>query len=355
LGAVSVTVAVVAAASSSGATTAEMTAASGVAAHPIALSRLPDSSVCANAPSADDSRFYPGPSASYVYDDMFRQSFAIPFLSTHTPQGMAVWPDWDGLHHQLLLIGMYRPGAASYLVALDPDTGLPYATVTTESSHFGGIAVVGDWLIAQDRPRRGPERVRRYRLKDLAMSLQRAHQTGTQPFVPHFGDLQEIYGASFMSAHDGHLWAGHYNANGPDRMWEYAVSKTGVMTPVGRAYEVPAETQGLLVTDDRFVFEGSLGQSNKGTMTVVERSPSISPVGRCFATPSMGEGLAALDDHVLVVYESGAAAYSKATNRVTNLHIAPYASLSALTNPSPSETAFSDPNSDDPSTGSHLE
>ncbi|HEY2833406.1 MAG TPA: hypothetical protein VGJ14_13350 [Sporichthyaceae bacterium] len=355
MGAASVTVAVVAAASSSGATTDEASAtAAAFAAHPIALSRLPDSSVCADAPSTNSSRFYPGPSASYVYDETFRQSFAIPFLSTHTPQGMVVWPDWDGLHHKLLLIGMYRLGSPSYLVALDPDTGLPYATVTTEESHFGGLAVVGDWLIAQDRPRRGPERVRRYRLADLAVAFQKAHLTGTQPFVPHSADLQEIYGASFLATHDGYLWAGHYNANGPDRMFQYAVSSTGVLTPVGQAYEVPAQTQGLLVTDDRFVFESSLG-TRSGTMTVVERSPSISPLGRCFATPSMGESLAVLDDRVLVVYESGSALYPKAQNRVTNLHIAPYAALSALTNQAPPASTFSEPHKDQPSAGSHLE
>jgi hypothetical protein len=355
MGAASVTVAVVAAASSSGATTDEAApAATARVAQPIALSRLPDASVCADTASTDTAHFYPGPSASYVYDQTFRQSFAIPFLSTHTPQGMTVWPDWDGLHHELLLIGMYRFGQPSYLVALDPETGLPYATVTVDESHLGGIAVVGDWLIAQDHPRRGRERVRRYRLADLATAFQKAHLSGTQPFVPYVGDLQEIYGASFMSAHDGYLWAGHYNADGPDRMFQYAVSATGVLTPVGRAYEVPAQTQGLLVTDDRFIFEGSLG-TRSGTMTVVERSPSIRPLGRCFATPSMGESLAMLDDKVFVAYESGSRLYPKAKNRVTNLHIAPYAALRALTNSAPPATTFSDPNDDQPEPGSHLE
>jgi hypothetical protein len=332
MGATSVTVGVLAAASSSGATTDEVAPASTVAAHPIALSQLPNTAVCASAPTINGAHFYPGPSASSVYDATFRQSFSIPYLHTHTPQGMAVWPDWDGLHNKLLLIGMYRAGQPSYLVAMDPDTGLPYATVRTEESHLGGMAVVGDWLFAQDRAHRGPEQVRRYRLDELAVAMQKAHLTGTQPFVPHDGTLQDIYGAGFMTAHDGHLWAGHYNASGPDKMFEYAVSKSGRLTTVGGAHEAPAETQGVLVTDDRFIFEGSLGHRS-GVMTVVERSPSITPLGRCFATPSMGEGLAQLDDHVLVVYEGGSSLYPKAENRVTNLHIAPYASLSALTNP----------------------
>jgi hypothetical protein len=354
MGATSVTVGVLAAASSSGATTDEIAPTAAVTAHPIALSELPGAQLCANAPTITGAHFYPGPSASSVYDATFRQSFSIPYLHTHTPQGMAVWQDWDGLHNNLLLIGMYRAGHPSYLVAMDPDTGQPYATVATEESHLGGMAVVGDWLLAQDRARRGPEQVRRYHLDELAVAMQKAHLTGTQPFVPHDGTTQQIYGAGFMTAHAGHLWSGHYNATGPDKMYEYAVSTAGTLTKVGHAHEVPAETQGVLVSDDRFIFEGSLGR-HSGMMTVVERSPSITPLGRCFATPSMGEGLAQLDDHVLVVYEGGSSLYPKAENRVTNLHIAPYASLSALTNPGTSVTAVPGVNNDDSSTGSHLE
>jgi hypothetical protein len=354
MGATSVTVGVLAAASSSGATTDEVAPTTAVAAHPIALSKLPDAAVCASAPTLQGTHFYPGPSASTVYDATFRQSFAIPYLHTHTPQGMAAWPDWDGLHHQLLLIGMYRAGHPSYLVAMDPETGLPYATVQTAESHLGGMAVVGDWLIAQDRAHRGPEQVRRYRLDELATAMRKAHLTGTQPFVAPEHDTQKIYGAGFMTSHDGHLWSGHYNADGPDKMYEYAVSRAGRLSKVGRAHEVPAKTQGVLVTDDRFIFEGSLGRG-AGMMTVVERSASITPNGRCFATPSMGEGLAQVDDSVLVVYESGSALYPKAKNRVTNLHIAPYASLQALTNPVQQVSVLPRVISDDSSTGSHLE
>ena len=35
---------------------------------------------------------------------------------------------------------------------------------------------------------------------------------------------------------------------------------SGVLTRVGGAHEVPAQTQGVLVSDDRFIFEGSLGR-----------------------------------------------------------------------------------------------
>jgi hypothetical protein len=355
MGATSVTVGVLAAASSSGATTDEVPQpVTAIAAHPIALSKLPDTSICANAPTLEGTHFYPGPSTSTVYDATFRQSFAIPYLSTHTPQAMATWSDWDGLHNTLLLIGMYRAGHPSYLVAMDPNTGLPYATVRTPESHLGGMAIVGDWLLAQDRPHHGPEQVRRYHLADLANALQKAHLTGTQPWVAPERNLQQIYGAGFMTSHDGHLWAGHYNAAGPDKMYEYAVSRSGRLTKVGGAHEVPAQTQGVLVTDDRFIFEGSLGR-DAGTMTVVERSPSITPLGRCFATPSMGEGLAQIDDHVLVVYEGGSSLYPQAENRVTNLHIAPYAELSALTNPVTQVPVSVVAKREVSSTGSHLE
>src|SRR5919206_2097413 len=58
-----------------------------------------------------------------TYHQVFSPGPAVPYLSGWTPQGLTTWHDWDGRGHTALLLGMYRRGAQSYLVGIDPRTG----------------------------------------------------------------------------------------------------------------------------------------------------------------------------------------------------------------------------------------
>src|SRR5882672_10387999 len=68
-----------------------------------------DAPSCTDVPSLAKP-FYPGPSASKEYDSTFQIGFHVPYLKTYTPQGMAVWDNWNGHHDTLVLIGMYHKG-----------------------------------------------------------------------------------------------------------------------------------------------------------------------------------------------------------------------------------------------------
>jgi len=288
---------------------------------------------CANQTVTANGPFYPGPSASYVYDQTFSKSYAIPYLPDLTPQGMALWPKWFSDGTPMLVIGMYKDGD-SYLVGVDPTTGGVFGTLRTEPAHFGGIAIVGNWLIAQHEAVDGGEQVRKYRLQDLAAAFEQSRADGSKPFVKRFGDLQRVYFASFMSEFDGHLWAGHHGGN-IDKMYEYSVSDDGTLTQIGDPWEVPPKIDGLVVTADRFIFSSASG-TQQSDMTVSMKTHHLADGhGRCFRTPSMTEGMVLNGDQVYVTFESGSARYPDAVNRVGNLHTAPYEKLAALLNPPP--------------------
>jgi hypothetical protein len=279
--------------------------------------------------------FYPGPSGSALYDSLFKPSFAVPYLAEHyTPQGMAVWPRWFNDGGSLVVIGMYSKGQDSYLVGVDPSNGSVYGTIRVLEAHLGGMAVVDDWLFAQDQAQWGGENVRKYRLVDLAAAFEQSHTDGSKPYVKRWGGIQPVYNASFMSSYDGYLWAGHHGGT-VDRMYQYSVSNDGLLTQVGDAWQVPAFTDGFVVTADRFVFiSHNMNGDEPGFVTVTGKNHQLTGgAGLCFGAPSLGEGAVYDNGQVLVVYESGSYRFPKSANHVTHIHQAPYPTLATLADP----------------------
>jgi hypothetical protein len=86
------------------------------------------------------------------------------------------------------------------------------------------------------------------------------------------------------------------------------------------------------VLSDRFVFSVSDG-FGQGELVVVTRHHSLADAGgRCFRVPSMGESLARRGNDVLMIFEGGSYKYPQATNRITDVHIAPLDRLRSLSN-----------------------
>lgn len=284
-------------------------------------------------PGGKPARFYHGPSASPTYDAQFRRSFPIPHLDTHVPQGMTTWRNWDGKGATLLVVGYYRgedqDGEQSLLAAVDPRTGRHYGTVRVRPSHLGGIAVLGDYLFAHDSGAKGLENVRRYRLSSLAKAFAESHRSGERPFVGMLKDRQAIYGADFMTVHDGRLWAGPYTEAASDLMYEYEADSKGKLAATGAGWPIPPRVQGALVTDKTFVFN-SFNHHQPGVLVLSERSRSESRRTVCFATPSRGEGMSLAEDRAFVVYEGAAYRFPKTVNRVGDFHEASLSSLERL-------------------------
>lgn len=274
--------------------------------------------------------WYPGPSTSTLYDTSFKRGPALPDLREYTPQGLAAWPNWDGAGHSLLVVAAYRLGHHSRLYGIDPETGKIVGTVRIAESHLGGIAISGPWLFTQAASAfMKPEGVNRFPLADLRAKM----IAPDKPVMRPVGAPQKIYSADFMTTYGGEIFAGQHNKKSTDRMFRYAVGPDGSLTVVGRSWEVPARTQGVLVTDDLFMFVAS-DASDRGRMWVVRRDgpvPGKAP-GRCFRNPDLGQGMAIIDGAVFVSYESGAKHFDKPStaNKIKNLHRTTIATLSAL-------------------------
>jgi hypothetical protein len=235
----------------------------------------------------------------------FDAAFTIPNLGKgYTPQGMTAWSDGHG--HSLIILGEYRRGHRSLLVAVDPISSRVFGTVEVALSHLGGIAIVDDWLFAQDHPHPGSEKIRRYKMSDLAAAWNASQAHGGKAYyVRRTGKPQQLAKwqfASFMSSYRGHLFAGHHGRGAGARMYEYAVGRDGWLSALPGWIQVPNLTDGVAVTGDRFVFSSRRGGT--GLMTVARRATRLSPI-TTFDTPGPGEGTTIANGRLYVQFEGG--------------------------------------------------
>lgn len=270
--------------------------------------------------------FYPGPAASATYESLFAKSFALPHLSTHVPQGITTWTNWNGKGKTILIVSMYRKvndvAKPSYLVAIDPANGKHLGTIEVAAGHLGGIAIAGKYLFGQHADKKAPtwEPVRRYKLSKLKSKLQEAIKKGNRPYLGREKGLQKIAGAGFMQAYKGEVWAGHFNNTKADKLYRYQVGSDGKLKQNGKPYEVPARTQGVLIAQDRLIFSVSNGQK-LGKIVVTDRRRDLDDAKiRCFTAPSMGENMARIGNQVFIVYEGGSYKYPGAENRIKHVH-----------------------------------
>jgi hypothetical protein len=244
------------------------------------------------------------------YDAVFRHGPSVPHLAQWTPQGLTTWHNWDGKGHNLLLMGMYRRGAQSYLVGINPRTGAHVGTVRTKASHFGSLGVVGHWVIGQNSSSKHHHNyVRRYLTSALrdAMLSSKAH--GSKPYLKPTGKPQHVHSVGFMAVTGHSVWLGKHSRVHPTTMYRYKVDADGRLAESGGPWRVPPRTQGLLVTKKKFIFASSHG-GGPGKLTVVNRSAPNRPVARV-TTPAMPENMTIDGGKVYAAYESGAGQYAK--------------------------------------------
>ena len=281
---------------------------------------------CSTSSSGKSASFYSGPSVSYAYDRRFSATKAIvPNLDTHTPQGVAMWHNWDGKGHDLLLVTAYRDGARAYVHGIDRATGAHINTAEIAATHAGGIAISGNWIFISG----AGQSIRKYRTSDmrLAMNHRRGHL-----YISSVGTPRAVHGASFLSTYGGYLYAGLFNPTGRDRMYAYKIASNGSLTTQPGGYQIPTKTQGVAVTGTRFIFSTSYGRRNRGNIYVVKRGYSSLDSAKlyCFRSPSMNEGVTSYGSTLYVTFESGSYEYrSTALNPITRLH---KAAMSSLTN-----------------------
>jgi hypothetical protein len=280
---------------------------------------------------------YNGKSVSQLYDKVFRPGPEIPHLDGWIPQGLTVWRDWDGKGNTLVLIGMYRQNAKSFIVGVNPRTGRHVGTVRVKASHLGALGVSGKWLLAQDAAEVGQQpALRRYTLTKLRAKMQRSAATSTKPYMAQYGKTQKVHGASYMFVEDDNLWIGRYARSINPKMYRYAVDDDGIIHQKDGPWRVPRRTQGVMVTQDHFVFTSSLG-GERGRMIVTRRAApgKLEDPVACLWTPSLPQNMTVYQGRMLTAYESGAARFDKKTtrNKISHLHVGSVEQLIRIADP----------------------
>jgi hypothetical protein len=264
-----------------------------------------------------------------TYSKVFGHGPAVPHLAKWTPQGLSTWHNWDGKGHNLLLMGMYRKHHQSYLVGINPKTGVTVGTVRTKASHFGALGVVGHWVLGQDSTHGSNPSIRRYPTSSLAAAMLNSQQHGHKPYLGPTGAPQRVHSVGFMAVTGKSVWLGRHSSANPTTMYRYSVDRAGKLHRNGGPWKVPPRTQGVLVTKNQFIFASSQG-GGSGKLTVVDRGSPNEPVA-CVTTPSMPENMTVDGGKVYASYESGAGQYAKqATSKVRDLRTGLLRSLVAL-------------------------
>jgi hypothetical protein len=199
--------------------------------------------------------------------------------------------------------------------------------VAIAPTHAGGITIAKGWAFVQGQDSGAKHYVRKYELSQLRGKMKAASTT----YLKQIGKARQVYGSAFLASYGDNLYAGRFNDKGRDKMYRYKVTGTGALKTRKGAYEVPTKTQGLLVTQDRFVYSTSFGNDNRSNLYVVAGGARvINPsTARCFRAPSMAEGIAEYGGSAYLVFESGAAQYvsKHPRNRIDRLHKATIAAL----------------------------
>jgi hypothetical protein len=287
---------------------------------------------CYTAQSGGAGDDYDGPSASYRYDRIFSRSFGLQHRFTHTQQGIATWRNWRGGKADIFLVTSYAGGADSYVTAYRASNGSYLNTIRIAAGHVGGIAVGGGWAFISGKfAANGSHTIRKYRLSDFRRALL---SDGPYEYVTQVGSARHVYGASFLSAAGGYLYAGRHDTNSTNWMYRYKINRNGSLT-TGARYQVPKKTQGLVVTGTHFIYSTSWKRENRSNIWVVRRGQELLADSRfsCFRAPSMSQGLTVYGKRVYLNYESGSVPYVRdedTLNKIGYVHRAPNGQLTGL-------------------------
>jgi hypothetical protein len=304
---------------------------------------------CSTATGSSD--FYPGDSASKVYDGHFALGHRVPdreVLNGFIPQGLGTWFNWGGKGKDLILLTAYNDTKSySIMIGLVPGGGQT-KVVRLPKSHVGGVAVVnGHLFVSGPTNANGLYSIDRFGLPELRRKL----SAGGTLTVQHRRRLTDPNaGSSFLASYGNVLYSGTFNRDNRDRMYAYRVNAAGTLDRIGTTnswIQVPKRTQGLVVTAHDYIFSTSYYSNERGNIYVVKRGHKTLDAAypqdlSCFRAPSMNEGITRSNGQLFVAFESGSYKYRTdpcdkpifegdcTRNIIKNLHRASLSRLIAL-------------------------
>lgn len=213
-------------------------------------------------------------------------------------QGLGI----DPATGNLLQTSYTKDGAV--LSVVDPDTGEVIRTVNlgpadggSPPDHAGGVSV-HDGVVYVSSSGKNPD-IYSYSLADVMAS-----PPGETVDVQR---VQGVEGGAYSTVHDGVLYVGTHNEEGPGELFTYVQDDDGRWVRTGPAYESPPRAQGIAVQDGVIYFTSSLGRGNDSLLVAYDRATGAK-IGE-ERLPNMAEGVVAGPDGLVVTYESGSGQY----------------------------------------------
>ena len=252
--------------------------------------------------------------ATPYYDARFEQGpeLSPALLQRFIPQGLTTWRNYYGDGQDLLVYtGYHEDGDTRRAViqGVDPRDGSLTKSVRIGPGHAGGVAIHGEWAYVS-----APQKqVRRYRLTELALRFQGLETDAMDGLEA--GDV--VGAASFLAVYGDILFVGMYEQESRSTMAKYQIRENGTISnQVGNTIEVPANTQGLLVLPEYFVYSTSFKRTKRSNIYVVKRGYELLDNAvaagqlECFRAPTMSEGVTISQDRIYLLFESGASHYA---------------------------------------------
>jgi hypothetical protein len=205
----------------------------------------------------------------------------IPYHDTtpYVPQGLAYWPELDAM-----IVSYYDDRGGSARLA----------------------------ILA-----RGSRKVIRYPKLDLALAPDGSAITRNADYT--------LLANSFMEISGNRMYVGSFHENRAGDAYRYILDATEEPHYDNHSFGVPAQVQGMAITQTHFVWSLSYGRDNDSTLAIDNRD---GPIERTVTAPNMSEDLATTPDGELyVVYESAAMKYSDADYQVRTIHHGPLSDL----------------------------
>lgn len=274
-----------------------------------------------------------GAAVSWRYGNEFNRSTeADSFLTTHTPQGLGVWEDWNGGTEDVFLIAMHHHDENnnnSLVYAVTPGGTYRGSADLPVGSHAGGLKVHSGWMYVQH----DNDTIYRWPLDNVRTALTTA---GTGAISGRREDT--VYGVSFFDIDAGHLYGGYHDPDSRGTMRRWAIDgASGALTrdwdygPI----EIPMKAQGVLVLSNTFVFSTSRFRDWRGNIYVVRRgygqAPFDSVTHKCFQSVAMIQELVGFNGNTYLLNESGSSEFADGRiHNIRHLHVAGTESLRSL-------------------------
>ncbi|SDI13219.1 hypothetical protein SAMN05192558_101497 [Actinokineospora alba] len=252
-------------------------------------------------------------------------NFELQLLSTHVPQGIAYW-DGDGGAARFFVTHYEPSNPSNSRLAVHGADGTYFKNVRIGGGHVGGVVAWRHWLYTVDTDGDGEAHLRIYRLSDIGTTKNLEHLP-----LRGYWKMPDDSGAFVTISGDTLYFGTHtkdktYQEHGRLYTWPMDPNTGDPASRPENSWGIPGNVQGLVVTENFFVFSQSWDRDCWSRITVRTRGEGFAS-DRFIYTHAMSEGIVNAAGTLYVNFESAADYYSGARNIVKQPRYGPLSTI----------------------------